>query len=191
MQFKENVISKIISGEKTQTRRLVKSYDYFIIDQMGNEPPTKIVKTENAKTKWAVGKDYAVQTKRGGKELWWCEGCDDFTVGQTDIIKQYGDMGSCNKCHEEIRFYQPLCIKITDIRKEKVRDISEADAKAEGFKDDGDKIFDLTARGNFWKGFCKIYDKRYPHDFLTYYEDEEHNKQWNPEVWALTFEVNK
>lgn len=94
MQFAKT-IDKVLSGEKTQTRRIVKAscHEY----QAGWDVIRATVDVKGLiHTKlWTVGKTYAVQRGRGVKA--------------------------------EAR------IRITDIRREDVRSISEADVKAEGF----------------------------------------------------------
>jgi hypothetical protein len=91
MLFQKRLADKILNREKTQTRRIVKEGERF---QTFPPLPTTVLDA-NGRIKWQVGRDYAIQIKRGGK-----------AVG---------------------RFW------ITDIRREIVAQISDEDAKAEGF----------------------------------------------------------
>lgn len=103
MIFSKGLHLKVLSGQKTQTRRLVKEGDRA--SRMWRDPVTLIpdetlykfisrVK-RRGRVKWEVGKTYAIQPKRG--------------------VKGNG------------RF------RITKIRKERLQDISWADIRAEGF----------------------------------------------------------
>lgn len=185
MQFKEEFIPKIISGEKTQTRRLVKEGDAITAVHSKNKiyaigkilPPHR--------TKYQVGKDYVVQTKRGGKGLWYCPKCkkSSYLVNSFGSWKKADSIKKFCECSMKIisenpytGTFKPLRIKITDIRQEKLLDISEADARAEGFKN----------KLEFAVYFCGLYKKN------VVYEDYGSFKAvntfgWNPEVWALTF----
>jgi len=83
---------KVLAGQKTQTRRIVKPEHWEFCD--GPELAIDTV-FYGTRIKWQVGRTYAVQPGRGKP-----------AVGR---------------------------IKITAIRKERVQDITEADAVAEGF----------------------------------------------------------
>jgi hypothetical protein len=97
MIFKSEFIPKIISGEKTQTRRLVKEGEWLAdkdcIDLELSKPKpfyrfdgikdtvmqgkqtirkknnVTIKKIENCRVKWQVGKEYCVKFKRTGKAI--------------------------------------------------------------------------------------------------------------------------
>ena len=66
-----------------------------------------------------------------------------------------------------------LRIVLTSIRKEKLLDVSEEDAKKEGFK----------TKGNFVKAFQTINLQAIKKKKIKYLGD------WNPEVWVLSFSV--
>lgn len=96
---------KVLSGEKTQTRRIVKPHDYINRWHLNGDddctineiltPRKKPTKYETSRNVYLLGKTYAVQPGRGQKAI----------------------------AH----------IEITDIRHEDVRCISDEDARAEGF----------------------------------------------------------
>jgi len=144
----------VLSGRKTQTRRLVDAddeMDYYRRDAswVKSRRPQRVKK--NGRTKWCVGNRYAVQPGRGKK-----------AVGH---------------------------IRITAIRRERLWDITDADAIAEGCNariigkiGHGEPPFAFTdvilrARGEFTKLWDSIHTKP-----GTRWED-------NPEVWVLAFEV--
>lgn len=96
----QHTIDKVLSGEKTQTRRIVKPGDVRVCVEspFGGWQPVKITgigKYNQSIIRWEIGNTYALQRGRG--------------------VKAEGR------------------IRITGIRREDVRDISEADVKAEGF----------------------------------------------------------
>ncbi|MBL8162442.1 MAG: hypothetical protein JNJ61_10690 [Anaerolineae bacterium] len=101
MQFKPELIERILAGEKTQTRRVVKPNERLI----GFMPGTRfancvaIMRDQHPHSiKWQIGRDYSLQPGRG-----------KIGVGTR--------------------------IRVTDLRlDEDVRQISEADARAEGFR---------------------------------------------------------
>lgn len=100
MLFRKVLADKILSGQKTQTRRLCKPGENWQIFP----PIPATVLDKNGRIKWQVGRDYAIQVKRGGN-----------AIGR---------------------------FRIKDIRREIVAQISEDDAKAEGF--DGRNEFFTT-----------------------------------------------
>lgn len=122
MQFKPELAQKILTGEKTQTRRIVKPGERFV-DYL---PGGKVVFTEK-RTKWAVGQTYAIQPGRGKA-----------AIGR---------------------------FKLLDIRRERVQDITEQDAIAEGF-------------GSI-------------SEFFGVFESINGKAALDKEVWVLTFEVTE
>lgn len=112
---------KVLSGEKTQTRRLAAPKPdgtslagcEMISFPMGRKSVTRGSRDDMRwNTKWQVGKTYAVQPGRGKKAI--------------------------------------ARIRITDIRREDVREISDQDIWAEGFKDYVD----------FWSTWCNMHDSK-------------------------------
>lgn len=132
MQFKPELAQKILTGEKTQTRRTVKPGEY-LYDPI---PDTKMVLGANKRTKdrctkyltkWVVGQTYAIQPGRGKA-----------AIGR---------------------------FKLLDIRRERVQDITEQDAIAEGF-------------GSI-------------SEFFGVFESINGKAALDKEVWVLTFEVTE
>jgi hypothetical protein len=91
----QHTIDKVLSGEKTQTRRIRKDGQHGWLGT--REHPLMVAK--DTRPVYQVGKTYAAQPGRGKAQV--------------------------------------ARILITDIRLEDVRKISDADAKAEGFGDEG------------------------------------------------------
>lgn len=118
----QHTIDKVLSGEKTQTRRIVKPGDVRVCVEMpfGGWQPVKITgigKYNQPIIRWEIGKTYAVQ---GGRK---------------------------HKARGRIR--------VTDLRIEDVRNISEADVKAEGFRD----------RFHFMQTWTAMHDKCFQLDY--------------------------
>jgi hypothetical protein len=127
MIFSEKSIEGLLSGSKTQTRRLVKEKDFIEAIDI-----TKKVKL-SGRIKWQVGRDYAVQTGRGKKGL-----MINYVSG---FVKEFEDVRG-----SEMDTSKPLRVVVTGIRKEKLLDISLEDAKREGY----DSV------DSFGKAFCDL-----------------------------------
>lgn len=61
MIFKPELAQKILAGEKTQDRRIVKPGEYLYNPM----PSVKMVISKNAAIKWITGQTYAIQPGRG------------------------------------------------------------------------------------------------------------------------------
>ena len=117
-----------------------------------------------------------------------CDKCDE-EVSCSKKLKKVNEGYLCIKCR---RALSPLRIKITNIRKERLLGITEADAKKEGFSTKGIE----TARDNFLKAFIIINWKEIPRtmkfkEAMTGYKTIVDLGLWNPEVWVINFEVKK
>jgi len=164
------VVKMILNREKTQTRRLVKEGEFSSGGQEGNYAR---VHSKNKKIKWQVGKTYGVQLGRGKEGIYYQKLRD-------------GRIAFCEGLHSESVDQEPLLIHITAIRKERLCDITEEDAKKEGFKD----------KDEFLRSFMKIsWDimpvraKKFTSKKLLEQAYRIRNpiaaKEWNPEVWVL------
>jgi hypothetical protein len=174
MYFKQ--IDEIVSGTKTQTRRIVKPGEWlaggpFEVEGKQFVSPVSIYSgtIPNERLKWQVGRDYAVSPGRGKPGVWW-------HPGTHPAWKLPGDIAT-----NAIFDWQPLRIRITAIRRESLQDITPDDARAEG------KPHEYP-----WTG-----PVTHPHqvDAVAWYRDlwERINGRgsWdaNPDVWVLEFEV--
>lgn len=116
MIFKPNLAQKVLKGEKTQTRRIVKPGEFW---------DGKTVCRPDGAIKWQVGQSYAIQPGR-----------TKAAIGR---------------------------FKLLDIRRERVQDISEGDAIAEGFSSIS--------------------------EFFGVFESINGKAALDKEVWVLVFEV--
>ena len=112
---------EIVTGRKTQTRRMVKATEFIL-----NEGGVLSVRAAN-RLKWEVGRDYAVVQKRGEHALWWQQSAEGIHFAQL------GMNGFEHVDELEAAGYRPLRIRITNIRLEKLNDLSDANARAEGY----------------------------------------------------------
>jgi hypothetical protein len=145
---------KVLDGLKTQTRRLIKPGEWIDVSDPPNPRVVQMGKDGKLRTKWQVGKTYAVQPGRTKK-----------AIGR---------------------------IRITGIRRERLQDITEEDALAEG----------CEGLWNPMRGYYNFREAptdttlfgKYSKDHFKQLWDSIHTKpgtRWddNPEVWVLEFEV--
>lgn len=131
--FKPELIDKILAGQKTQTRRPVKPGD---MGQWQHCLACEWV-NRNGRRHWEVGKDYALVPGRGKHSIYARLRFDGTYEWQTT---QPGGNGG--------EQWKPMRIRITRIRQEDARDITHADALAEGFQ----------AQHEFLAVWCDFYD---------------------------------
>jgi hypothetical protein len=122
--------------------------------------------TSKGRIKWQIARDYAVQSGRGKPTVMW---------------------------EPESQGYIPLRIRITDIRKERVQDISEQDAIAEGITA-SPMSKSLHKTWQFNTPSHTSYGYSFPADAYAALWDSINTKKGtrfsdNPSVWVLTFEV--
>lgn len=165
MLFKPELIDKIVRGEKTQTRRLVKNGEVEGYPFNGNK---RVRNLKTGRDKWFEGRSYAVQVKRGGRTVQWCPECK--CKGREFVIH----MGYCRSAPNE----QDLRIKIKRIRHQKLNEINQRDAKAEGFAN----------KAAFLEYFHRINENLKENEDLLG-AVMAGRKLPNPVVWVLNFEV--
>ena len=129
MLFKPELAAKIVTGEKTQTRRPVRPgdelYEVEFVNVLGV--------THNGRRKWEECSDYAVQYGRG-KPTRWYRPATGHLLSYEDYVALSGHVpvGFPDPDLRE-RGFLPLRIQIMAIYREDVRKISHEDAIAEGF----------------------------------------------------------
>ena len=157
MLFKPELIEKIVSNQKTQTRRLCKPTEQPVWNPKNLK---EIMLVQSGKrTKWEVGRSYAVQCKRGGKGVWFSS--DGWSTGKI------------------YTFSKPLRIKITRIRQMKLKQTTGNDARAEGF----------NSKQEFWEYFYHVNGDLKPNEDLLGAVIWFEKKLPDLPVWALSFEV--
>lgn len=174
------VAEMILDRTKTQTRRLVEEGDEGIY--FSGKLPDKLnylkVNFKGGRLKWKVGQDYSVQPGRGKAGLWYCPKCKYVFDDRLPMI--------CYECEQGSIPFKPLRIKITDIRKEHLCNISEEDAIAEG-TGSGDSL--RTANQKYVETFItKVAWNKVPTDLKKRFGKERAfciATRWNPKVWVL------
>lgn len=159
MLFKPELAMKVVYGSKTQTRRVVaqpvigecRDGDWLKDGTVWSARPTKPderghmgMNYTTARSRFTVGRDYAVQPGWGKRVvLWTIDGNGDRCVWPYDDRPAH------------VQNWKPARIRITDIRREDVRMITPEDAKAEGFE----RVWE------FLHTWCQINDKTARWDF--------------------------
>jgi hypothetical protein len=118
MIFKQ--IDEILSGQKTQTRRVCKPDETWDGDSGPHGQIDIITVCSGGRVKWEVGRTYAVVPKRGQPAVWWKQ-ANGRVYQQSDTYLHLVGEG-----------YREARIRITAIRREPLQSITELDARAEG-----------------------------------------------------------
>ena len=176
MLFKPEMIQAILAGQKTMTRRLVKEGEELIA---WSEEADAVINSKG-RLRFRMGQKRAVCPGRGKPRVKYCSNCKTIP-----FVERYE---YCNNCVTKIKEkLKPLFIELVAIKKEKLLDISEEDAKREGFND----------REQFFLTFKEINSVRakkalslekkgmYAKDSLW----NESDLEFNPDVWVLEFKV--
>lgn len=190
MIFKDELIRKIVRGEKIQTRRPVKANEVLSGD--GETVFTRIA--GNFRRKIEVGRDYAVVSGRGKPVVYWrfVRRGELFTEHEIVPFEQYKKLEDQHGkttvgWYLQLHGYKPLRILVTGIRREDVRNISLDDAMAEGF----------DTRNEFWDVWCGFYDApglkiiaaHKPHNVIVQAGLLQERPDELYQAWAYTFEV--
>jgi hypothetical protein len=184
--FDTQMVRAILSGEKTQTRRLFKS------------PLSKAM--EPAHEIWQDGGEWIARLKNGqcykpnivcpygepGDLLWvketWALALSDIAY-KADYSKQVlSEPKNKGVWHPSIHMAKKdsrLWLQITDIKAQRIQSITEDEAKAEGVDIASVLNFSPESKHCFRSGFYKKWEKIY--GIESWFEN-----QW---VWAIKFEV--
>jgi hypothetical protein len=124
---------KVLSGEKTQTRRIVKPGDFL---------NSGVVFNEKKHTRYAVGSTYAVQPSRTHPAIIYnpehpCYGIDVIQPGD-----DHYNLAKSGVWNYQGQGYRQARIRIMEIRLEDIRQISDEDIQAEGFAHDPEEFFE-------------------------------------------------
>lgn len=169
MIFKQ--VDAILTGQKWQTRRVckpVESHNVWHLDDERENVIDEVVSVHpkpdkyglRVYSKWVVGRTYAVVPKRGLPAVWWkADSFGDVSWSDGHITKRAG---------LTLHGWQPARIRITAIRQERLQDITESDARAEGVN----SVAEYSALWDSINGKTK-------------------GARWadNPRVWVLEFEL--
>ncbi len=191
MIFQKESIEAILDGRKTMTRRIVKE------GELEFQEPCR-VETFLGRVKWRVGKKYAVCPGRGKPQIWYCPKCKrllDMNWYKTGFDNIECNNATCFKKGIYITHFVPLFIELVSIRKEKLLDITEEDAKKEGFESKGHfllKFCEINKMEYEWISSPELVAKatglsRFEKDLLCLPEVPSFKVNKNPDVWVLNF----
>ena len=167
MYFKPEMITAIVEGRKTQTRRIVKlgeEISGYRYDLHGE----RILSVSNGRIKWELDRTYAVCPGRGKPGVWWNELLDGVREWQPERPGIHNH-------------WRPFRIRITAIRRERLQDISEEDARAEGVEPQLMTGSGATAQYSYSSSYAVLWDRI----------NTKPGTRWAdaPDVWVLSFEV--
>ena len=211
MLFGAPLVRALLDGRKTQTRRVMKmpacgSGVYIhpthgLVNSMGGEIPH---------TPFAPGdliwvRETWAKTLRIDDDRPWLEDRPHIRLSDNDAVIWRAD-GEWNWCDDdgflsERSYWKPsihmprwasrLTLRVTDVRAQRLQDISEEDARAEGV------MSNTLGRHTLWSGrenerptlrTARAAFIEHIWDDL-YREDEEKSSAANPWVWAISFDV--
>ena len=184
--FDTQMVQSILSGQKTQTRRLFKSPLCKVV-----EPAVKIFCDESiwrAQLKNRKSINYSIICPYGepGDLLWvketWSPAIDDFAYKADYSKTTLSGKRNQGLWHPSIHMPKSatrVWLQITDIKAHRIQSISEEDAKAEGCGVAKIYGFGEIGQSNYHEGFFAKWISIY--GIESWYE--------NPWVWAITFIV--
>jgi hypothetical protein len=197
MLFKPEHIDLIIAGRKTQTRRICRpgersnhelgGPDAQHLTRMVEDGRISSVLTASDRVKWEVLKTYAVQPGRGKPgAMWghWHDGRAIWDLPNSETSSWTDD-------------WTPLRIRLLDIRQERLQDISQEDARVEGYPENEDERECPHCNALYPTGWYDGPDLPCICDPIAWYRElwdainTRPGTRWAdaPLVWALTFEV--
>lgn len=189
--FNEGMVRAILEGRKTQTRRVVKPQPDFVTDERW---PARF--TPQDADLGRLGKVISCRYGQPGDRLWVRETTKEDVPGSVSLAiydADYAHVMDESGAHAEWWYSKPVCpsihmprwasritLEITDIRVERLQDISGEDSAAEGVTG---PIGSSRAYGVVTKQFARD-------QFMRLWESINGPDSWhlNPWVWVIEFE---
>ncbi|HRO75607.1 MAG TPA: hypothetical protein PLP27_05625 [Crocinitomicaceae bacterium] len=178
--FSTPMVQAILEGRKTQTRRIIKpqpikrfAQDGFSFYHIPNVGAIDETLKHNKKAKYVVGDSLWVRET-------WCN-LEESNPPKVEYAYKADDYTHQPKWKPSIFMPKEACrlfLKVTNVRVEKLQDISEEDAKSEG-------AFDMN---------CGVNGKTlYKSGFQSLWESINGKESWksNPYVWVYEFKLTK
>jgi hypothetical protein len=196
MIYEPENITAIVEGRKGQSRRVYKlgetawsKLDNCVVTAQGrletHWETIHYVLDTSGRVKWRVGNTYAVQPGRGKPGVWWKADGDWLVPDAFNEDRFYGPMirDDHGRWFQRVE-YRPLRIRLLSIRRERVQDISEEDARAEG-------VHTSSVLLDYLSNPVDLYVPTYAR--LWDCINTRKGTRWadSPWVWALSFEVVK
>lgn len=210
--FSGPMVKAILEGRKVQTRRIINTQEFpdiyefrpWVIDGVQQWTPNRLplwlsIEPDGVCRSWA-GKYGKVGDRLWVRETWAKTTCKPDGQAEWHYVYKADDgKGLCPRCQEE-RYWKPsihmpreasrITLEITDIRVERVQDISEEDCLKEG-------VIPATKDGKLWKyGLREWAWANWPVDSRKAFQilwDSINGKRpgcdWasNPFVWVIEF----
>lgn len=213
--FTAPMIRALLAGEKTQTRRIVKPQPApFVQHTPDRHPTTRTAPYIDAycgerRTEWnprGMGRDWHWWTAdnrcgekvascpygQPGDLLWVRETCNGNSSSTLRYRATDGEELRWRPSIHMPRWASRLTLRITDVRVQRLQEISEADARAEGVKRSQRAVSPSRAVSAYWDYLRGEPNYHTAGDsFASLWESINGPDSWaaNPWVWALTFDV--
>lgn len=187
--FSTPMVQAILDGRKTQTRRIIKP-----------QPTKQLSFSDTFKKHWSENVSdlklpYFEAKYQIGDIMWvretWSEGCIE-NGEHTGIRYKADDENFKVKWRPSIFMPKSACrifLKVTNVRVERLQDISEQDAIAEGIESNEN---DMPAYFHCYKDYCinNNFDLDALGSFQTLWQSINGKENWksNPWVWVYDFE---
>lgn len=200
--FSTEMVKAILEGRKTQTRRIVKpqpngEYCGICTSSFENKNVGKVGFTDGDRLEELIKPKYQISDILWVRETW-CykmahnfgspipDKSEIFYKADCDIAEIGGWKPSIFMPREAARIF----LKVTDIRVERLQDISEDDAKAEGIHP-VPKWESFTGLACEQRGISS--EDRYKAGYSIVWESINGKGSWrnNPWVWVISFELLK
>jgi hypothetical protein len=192
------MVQAILEGKKIQTRRIIKSP--CEVHQFGNE--IYVTRPRNFPDEYCRFHPYDCPYGEVSDTLWvretWCRGIarngDNKIIYKADIETDLQAMHSWKPSIHMPRSVARLFLKVKNIRVERLQDISEEDAMAEGIRGwtkDGSLykycVGEVGDNNNVWQDMPRTAKEAFEKLWDSYYQFP---KTWiaNPWVWIIEFE---
>ena len=191
--FSTPMVQAILDGRKTMTRRIIKPQPLWVAE------PSIPFKTEDADPKGIIKCPYG----EPGDRLWvretWADnipGCPNGITYRADHIDPKGD-GPANPIKWKPSIYMPkeiarIWLEVTNVRVERLQEITEEDARREGFEP---IPCDCSNRGAFGCTDCMNTGVTEPAmlEFIdtwdSIYSKRGYGWDTNPWVWVIEFKA--
>lgn len=182
--FSGEMVRAILDGRKTQTRRVVKL------------PVSEIGKMVKYRGDWVLPCEWSPYGKSGDRlwvrETWWQWGGTEKRISyRADTLPSFAPNGGFRPSIFMPRWASRITLEVVDVRVERLQDISEEDAMAEGLTSwISDKVPDVVHYGisipDVWETDPRLTFKR-----LWDSINARRGYSWitNPWVWAVEFKV--
>lgn len=211
ISFSGPLVPKVLDGSKTQTRRLLRFPDW-VKDQEMAVAALNAMAVDGLRPALALMKDgrpsrrFTCRYGRRGAKLWVRETWGLRGDGRKVYYAATPELGAVNidrwrpSIHMK-RWMSRITLELADLRVERLWDISEGDAIAEGWPKAGGDFETAPGNGGPFDWFRDLWDSINPPPQCSYVGkcnssrcplhslDKSQRKDWdaNPWVWALSF----